>query len=77
MVHGWAAGNAHWMFVLKRLSAHFRVFCVETYGCGRSERLPFRAKTALETVRGNRFEVTPISPWGSTVQIESPPQMFL
>lgn len=51
LVHGYAAGNGFWMFVLKELSAHFRVVCVEMYGCGRSDRLPFNAKGPAETVR--------------------------
>lgn len=51
LVHGYAAGNGFWMFVLKELSKHFRVACVEMYGCGRSERLPFNAKSPAETVR--------------------------
>ena len=50
-MHGYAAGNAFWMFVLEGLSKHFRVVCVEMYGCGRSERLPFSAKNAADTVR--------------------------
>ncbi|CAM9901769.1 unnamed protein product, partial [Ectocarpus sp. 13 AM-2016] len=49
LLHGYAAGNGFWMFVLKELSAHFRVVCVEMYGCGRSERLPFNAKGPAET----------------------------
>ena len=51
LVHGYAAGNAFWMFVLKDLAAHFRVVCVEMYGCGRSDRLPFNAKGPAATVR--------------------------
>lgn len=51
LVHGYAAGNAFWMFVLKDLAAHFRVVCVELYGCGRSDRLPFNAKGPAATVR--------------------------
>lgn len=49
-MHGYAAGNAFWMFVLKGLSQHFRVACVEMFGCGRSERLPFKAKDVVQTV---------------------------
>ncbi|CAM9569585.1 unnamed protein product, partial [Ectocarpus sp. 8 AP-2014] len=49
LLHGYAAGNGFWMFVLKELSEHFRVACVEMYGCGRSERLPFKAKGPAET----------------------------
>lgn len=54
LLHGYAAGNGFWMFVLKELSAHFRVVCVEMYGCGRSDRLPFNAKGPAETVRHRR-----------------------
>lgn len=38
------------MFVLKDLAMHFKVICVEMYGCGRSDRLPFSATGAEEAV---------------------------
>ncbi|CAM9948978.1 unnamed protein product [Ascophyllum nodosum] len=67
LVHGYAAGNAFWMFVLEGLSKHFRVVCVEMYGCGRSERLPFSAKNAADT---ERLLVECLEKWREAMGIE-------
>ncbi|CAM9971288.1 unnamed protein product, partial [Choristocarpus tenellus] len=48
LVHGWAAGNAFWMFNIADFSKEFRVFCVELAGCGRSDREPFHVKKREE-----------------------------
>ncbi|CAN0502437.1 unnamed protein product, partial [Laminaria digitata] len=67
LVHGYAAGNAFWMFVLKDLAAHFRVVCVELYGCGRSDRLPFNAKGPAAT---ERLVVESLEKWRAEMGIE-------
>ena len=50
LVHGYAAANAYWMLNLDGLSDHFHVYAVELYGCGRSDRVPWRAKTTDEAL---------------------------
>eukprot|EP00903_Cladosiphon_okamuranus_P011448 g10785.t1 len=67
LVHGYAAGNGFWMFILKELSAHFRVVCVEMYGCGRSDRLPFNAKGPVET---EKVLVESLERWREEMGIE-------
>eukprot|EP00752_Nemacystus_decipiens_P018676 g16743.t2 len=67
LVHGYAAGNGFWMFVLKELSLHFRVVCVEMYGCGRSDRLPFNAKGPAET---EKILVESLERWREEMGIE-------
>ncbi|CAM9257231.1 unnamed protein product, partial [Phaeothamnion confervicola] len=51
LIHGYAAGNVFWSFNLEALSRDFRVYCVELYGCGRSTRGKFSAKTPEDAER--------------------------
>lgn len=48
LVHGYASANAYWAPVLARLQERFQVYCVELIGWGRSDRVPWTAKTPDE-----------------------------
>jgi len=50
LVHGYASANAYWAPVLGLLQEHFRVYCVELMGWGRSDRVPWTAKSADEVL---------------------------
>ncbi|CAM9392568.1 unnamed protein product [Discosporangium mesarthrocarpum] len=64
LVHGWGAGNGFWMFNLGQLSMEFRVLSVELYGCGRSDRKPFKPRDREE---GVRLLVDALERWVSTM----------
>lgn len=50
LVHGYASANCYWAPVLGRLQQHFRVYCVELPGWGRSDRVTWTSSTPDEVL---------------------------
>jgi len=68
LVHGYAAANAYWAPVIPTLQEKFQVYCCELYGCGRSDRVPWTAKTPDEVLA--LFQDS-MEKWRIAMQLES------